>query len=277
MKYTLAVLILLTVPTIVFAVSVNPDGREVPGSMVGQDSTTTNSAIDDGQAIPSVRRLQDAREQVNQVNERAEEVESRALEIQQQSQERVTEVRQQLEERQVDREQRLEQTCQIAEQRIQNQIRRYDIIKANHQARNQRVVTRLNEIMLRLESEGIDVTELRTAIQGLQTTVNSFEVSAQDYINLLIESENFACGQSEGEFLSRIRSAREKAPQIRSNVLSVREYFQAEIRPELEAIKVQLEAKKSAEQSETTPSGIPIEATDPSQQGQGSSELLTTP
>lgn len=272
MKYTFAGLILLIVPTIAFAVSVNPDGREVPGAMAEQDST-----IDNGQAVPSVRRLQDAREQVNQVNNRAEEVEGRALEIQQQTQERVTEVRQQLEDGQVDREQRREQTCQIAEQRIQNQIRRYDIIKSNHQARNQRVVTRLNEIMLQLESEGIDVTELRTAIQGLQTTVDSFEVSAQDYINLLIESENFACGQSEGEFLSRIRSAREIAPQIRSNVLSVREYFQNEIRPELEAIKIQLEAKKTAEQSEAVSPGISTEGSNQSQSEQGSSELLTTP
>jgi conjugal transfer/entry exclusion protein len=255
MKNTIAILALLLVPTLALAVSVNPNGQEATGAM--------NSEIDGGESTPSVRRLQDARQQVNKVNERAQEVENRANELQQQGQERVDEVRQEAEERQAEVENRREEVqsrvCETTELRIQNQIRRYDIIRQNHQARNQRVVTRLNEVMLRLESEGIDVSGLRESIQGLQATVDSFEVSAQDYINLLIESENFACRDSEGEFKSRLQSARDIAPQIRGNILSIREYFQAEIRPELEAIRTQLEAQRAVEQTEASTPGVPTQ------------------
>lgn len=284
MKYKILILVLLLAPTVALAVAADTSSGEVPGATAGQEGTTSSDPINN-----SVRRLQDAREQVNQVNERAQELESRSVELQQQGQERVqnaeeraAQIQEQAQERQAEAEVRRQETqervCQITEQRIQNQIRRYDIIRENHQRRNQRVVTRLNEIMLRLESDGIDVTSLRESIQGLQATVDSFEVSAQDYINLLIESENFACGESEGEFLSRIQSARELAPQIRGNVLSIREYFQTEIRPELEAIRTQLEAQRAAEQEASAP-GIPTSGNNPEDAGQvqGGPEPLTTP
>jgi chromosome segregation ATPase len=240
MKYTLLLIILL--PSLALAVSGQPDPTVLPQEPINP----TTSSLENTLPQPPLRRVESAREQVNQRTQEAQRLETGVDTI------NSSEAPQRQVEANQRRQESRERVCENTAKRLENQIRRYENITQNHQTRHQRVITRLNQLTLKFESEAINTAELKSATQELQVKSDQLEQNLQNYINTLIESENLACEQDQAKLRETLQTAQAMTPAIRAEILAIRTFFQTDILPIMLSIRTELEERRSQTQ---TPDG----------------------
>ena len=129
--------------------------------------------------------------------------------------------------------------CDIITNKIDLIITKYDVNKEKHITRYQNIYNSVNELSVKLEKNGYDVTELNTDLKTLDQYIKEFSTEYTAFVDQLRASQQYACANSEGEFAKSVASARSYLLQARETTLSIRILVNDEIRADLQAIKNQ--------------------------------------
>ena len=125
----------------------------------------------------------------------------------------------------------MERRCDVIENRIAVQVARYENNAQKHTARYERMIARLNALVARLQADDVDTTELEAAIAVLDEKIQLFAHNAASYIESLRATQDFACGESEGDFREALAESRSLLQILRENAVDIRTYWQETLRP----------------------------------------------
>ena len=151
-----------------------------------------------------------------------------------------TPLRDRLQQVRTDVRERLSDTvCKRIEGRIDERTGRFDDTKAKHVENYKNLQDRLTKAMARWESRGYDVSALRADLPGLDAKVKQFATDYAAFIAQLRKTRALPCGDSEGAFRDGMKEARRLLEIVHADAKAVREYYAAEIKPDLEAIRGQ--------------------------------------
>jgi len=141
-------------------------------------------------------------------------------------------------------EDRWNKTCDNLESRIDIRITRYENNAARHKAVHQRVRDKVKAIIDKLDAKGIDTTKLKSDLKELDIKIQKFATDYSSYIEALKATKNYACGESEGQFVKALSDANKYLSTLQRDSLDIRSYYQKTIRADIAAIRDQL--KKDA-------------------------------
>lgn len=166
----------------------------------------------------------------------AQNVQDQLEQRQQQAQERQAQFEENQQQREAAREERVETRCELATTRIDLWVTRYE----NNQSRNQRVYDRLNEIadqvVDRAQAAGKDTTEFETVLAEFLSLADTARAEYSQLITELENTQQYACGESEGDFVEAMRVTRAQLIETRQATLDARQYYQSTVRPAAQAL-----------------------------------------
>lgn len=127
--------------------------------------------------------------------------------------------------------------CDKITSRINDQISKYANNSKAYTDRFDGRVNKIQEIITKLESNSIEDAKLKTNFANLQSKVNKFHTDAATYDTALLNTKNYTCGKSEGEFRDALADARSKLVTVRQDAIDVNSFFYNTIKSDLQAIR----------------------------------------
>lgn len=155
------------------------------------------------------------------------------------------------EEREEMRTMRKEKNCENIEKRVETRVRRYENKQAQHRNVFGGLLTRMEDLVTRFQTEGLDTSKLEASLQVLREKVGNLETEHQTFIDGLKATEAIACGESEEEFRGKLGEARKMTTEVRNGIVEIREHYKNVVRVEILALRDQLEGiEEEADESE---------------------------
>lgn len=138
------------------------------------------------------------------------------------------------------KEERKEKRCERIQNRIQNREERYEEKLNRHEMKFDRVADKVESLSERFKDSGLDVSDLEASLATFEGMVNDLRDEQEAFIAALGETENYVCGESEGEFKNQLKEAREMVPGIKEQVAEVRDYYKNTLREEILKLREQI-------------------------------------
>lgn len=149
------------------------------------------------------------------------------------------------EERQEKKEERIEKRCEKIEQRIANRISKYEDRKENDTLIFDKLTTRLDSLIGRLEERGVDAADLKSKVDSMKAMVDDLRELQDAFIAELKKTEDLACGESEGAFKEQLQATKEDLNAVRDKVTEIRNYYRDTVRPAIIDLKGSLHSEGS--------------------------------
>lgn len=134
---------------------------------------------------------------------------------------------------------RVENRCELLTTRIDNKIDTFEGNKQDHIDNYNAIKARLENAMINLEEKGYDVSSLREHVLVWDGMIKEYAISYQEFIDILYESKDYACGESEGAFKDAMTRARMQLLEARQMRLEIRNYYQTVIREDIKDLRDQ--------------------------------------
>jgi len=147
---------------------------------------------------------------------------------------------------QVEREERQARLCATVQNRLQAHTNQYQQISDSYLQRLRQVARVLQALTDRLAATEIDTTDLQAMMAKLNTDANSFEERVQTHLGSLEDVTNAACHGQEAEYRLKMQNMRTEFVQIKNEATAIKDYIKNIIRPELDAIKLQISQNQPA-------------------------------
>lgn len=145
-----------------------------------------------------------------------------------------------------------EERCKNIETRIATRINRYENNRQMFQNVYGNMQTRLERLLAKLKAAGADTTQLEKDLVTLKTKIDKLETDQATFISTLKETQDFACGKSEGEFKAKFNEARKIPDVIRADRQDIRNFFQTTIKADLKTIREFLASQETTSESESS-------------------------
>lgn len=168
-------------------------------------------------------------------------------EIKQKIEDKKDSIQERKEERVQNREEKMERVCENIQSRVRTRINRYENSKNAHVKVFSNILNRLNKTVQRFEDMKLDVSKLKADVVVLESKIDKLYTDHDTFISELQTTEDFACGKSEGEFKAKLGEARKIAPEVKGDILDIREYYETTIRQDLLDLRAQIEAASDEE------------------------------
>ena len=197
------------------------------GSTPGEATTTAN--------LPARSEVQAQRQQAK--NERLDSKEN--------IQNGKSELAQQRLEFKDNKEKLTAEKCKNLETKIATRVNRY---KNNGQMIENvygDMQTRLTRLLAKLKTAGADTKQFETDLATLQAKIAKLKTDQATFISSLGETQSFACGKSEGEFKTKLETARKVPDLIKADRQEIRSFFEATIKADLKTIREFLATQKT--------------------------------
>jgi hypothetical protein len=135
--------------------------------------------------------------------------------------------------------------CANIEAKIQIKISSFDANKARQLNAYLNMKDRLVALNGKLVARGLDTSDLQADLVTLDGKINKFAADYKAYIDSLRATKNYACGQSQGQFVAKLKEAKTLLLEVHKDVLDIRSFYVSTIKPDLQEIKKQISAQKS--------------------------------
>lgn len=129
------------------------------------------------------------------------------------------------------------QRCNRLTNEIEARIRRYELNHTAHVETYKGVKIRAQNIVDKLEGKGYDLAEIQTDLLTLKSYIDVFEKDYADYIAKLAEAKGFVCGQSEGQFVAKLKDARDALKKVNQDAAVIRNYYKEVLRPDIKTLR----------------------------------------
>ena len=143
------------------------------------------------------------------------------------------------------RERIQEKRCTIAENRISILLTRMKNVGEKRTTTYQNLKEKVQTAITKAENAGYDTTKLTTSMTSLDTAIKDYRATTISLYEKIQNTQNYACGESEGDFAEALRAARQQMPVVKQAAQHVHEVFTEQVKPELKAFREWLKNKES--------------------------------
>jgi hypothetical protein len=147
-------------------------------------------------------------------------------------------------ERQEKRQESITARCQLITDRMSTQIARHDNNRGLYQAWSQQVISWTEKVKEKATTAGLSTSELDADLATFKTKLAATEAAHQAYVTALKETQQQACGESDGAFKSELSQARALHLEMRTAIMDLRSFYQNELRPTLQSLRQQAAQEK---------------------------------
>ena len=149
------------------------------------------------------------------------------------------------------REQVRERVCENIEEKIDLRVARFEENKDTHVEKYNRLKERLSGILTSLQDKGYDVDELSDDLVELEELILDYAQAYSDFIDSLIFTRGFSCGESEGDFRDSLRESKELLVLVKQKRAAIRDFYKDVIRKDIKELRQQAEEIAQSEGTET--------------------------
>lgn len=146
--------------------------------------------------------------------------------------------------------------CDVIESRVATITTRHENNKSRNVIAYENMYTRLTKVASRFEAKGLDVSTLTADLAILNNKIIKLKTDHATYLTSLLDSKQYACGKSEGEFKSTLTQARAKMAIVKTDIQDIKNFYQTTIKTDVTALKLLVEKteKTSSEATSRTTS-----------------------
>lgn len=135
------------------------------------------------------------------------------------------------------RQENRKERCDLLEERIKNKINNFDNTHQFHVRQYALMKEKISKVITQKESEGKDVSKLKADLQTFDEKVALFDQHRKEFINALKNTQQFACGESEGAFKEAFQAVQGKHRQVLADAKDIRNFYQRVLRADLRALR----------------------------------------
>lgn len=99
------------------------------------------------------------------------------------------------------------------------------------------IADRLDKLSKNLAEKGVDTTDLDTALATLNDKIATLESDYQTFIDKLDNTQQYECGNSQGEFKSETSEAATAFQQVQKDKLDIEAFLKGDVKSALEALR----------------------------------------
>lgn len=129
--------------------------------------------------------------------------------------------------------------CERVKARLASHAEMLRAARDRHANRIKLLRENISNLLNRLEREGIDVTQIRTDLQTLETMRQEFIDRHEGTIRDLVATGDLACAENREEFVKNVQLVRTVLNNIVDDVKAIQEFVRGTIRPNIQALRDQ--------------------------------------
>lgn len=145
---------------------------------------------------------------------------------------------------------RLKTRCKASQAVIATLNDRFGNSVVNRTKAYDELISRLNNIVVKLQAANIATTELEAEIAALQTKVATYKTDLVSYRQALSDLKLVDCATDPTAFKAALEAARAAHMTLVGDTTAIKTYVVSTIKPTLQTIRQQLETQKSTSTSE---------------------------
>lgn len=131
------------------------------------------------------------------------------------------------------------QRCERVTGKISDRILRWDNNEPEKHRLYNNIVARVQKMINNLKKKGYDTSELETSLANLNEAIVKRHEDATTLINLIKDTQNYACGESEGKFTETLKKTQDQWKVFHQDTLNIKNIWQNEVRPAIRKLKEQ--------------------------------------
>jgi hypothetical protein len=136
-----------------------------------------------------------------------------------------------------------EEKCKNVGSRIEAKMNKYENGNISVEDVHKRLKERIRNMITRLENNGIDAGKLEDDLAVLEQKINQVASSYDTFIAGLEETKTYACGESQGQFRTKLQEAKKLMANVRTGRQETMSYITKTIIPDIKALREQLKTK----------------------------------
>ena len=136
-----------------------------------------------------------------------------------------------------------EEKCKNVESRIEAKMNKYEEGNISVENVHKKLRERIQNMVTRLENNGIDASKLESDLATLEQKINQVASSYDTFISGLKETKTYACGESQGQFRTKLQEATKLMANVRTGRQETRSFVTGTIIPDIQALREQLKTK----------------------------------
>lgn len=145
-------------------------------------------------------------------------------------------------------EERVAAKCDKAENVIEKIVTHYTSTRREHVQSFNTFRKRYDEIVNDLGTKGHNVLELKKYSKNLETKISTYASDLSALMQSLKESQQLACGESNGKYLETVKTTKELLKKVRTDIQEIKNYYHDTVRPALINLKKEVKENKSSTQ-----------------------------
>lgn len=145
------------------------------------------------------------------------------------------------------REENVEKRCEIVTERVNNRVTVATTNKKKHVEFYNNAKNKISEFVDKLTEEGYDTSVLKSELVVLESLIIDLSAKYDSFILSLEETNQYSCGNSEGDFVSSLQEARAAFLEVRQAAIAIRDQYTGKIRPLIKELRSQTKQELESE------------------------------
>lgn len=104
------------------------------------------------------------------------------------------------------------------------------------------ILAKLNELLTNLQNQAFDTTQLQQNVTALTEKTDNYDATMKTYVQALDDLTVIDCAKDPTSFKAALEVARTDHDKLRTSISDIRTFVTNTIKPQLQAIRTQLEA-----------------------------------
>lgn len=142
-----------------------------------------------------------------------------------------------------------EKVCNATQKRMTERWDKYVTGRTNRADNLAKGVEKLKSLSVKFAAKGLVVTELNNDITTLEGLVADYNTAFNTFMTALQKAKDMPCANYQKEFLPQLKAAKYEWTKVKAAAVKIRDFYQSDIKPDLQALRVQLD-KEISEDSE---------------------------
>lgn len=135
------------------------------------------------------------------------------------------------------------EVCSALDSRIDARLSTFDGRFKAHTEVYDAHKAKLTQISVKLQAEGLDVSELNSDIAILEVKIDKFKADKAAVEAALNNTKNFACGESQGQFKDALKSLRDAQKIVVVDAKDIHDYIANTLKKDILALQAEYKAK----------------------------------
>ncbi len=114
------------------------------------------------------------------------------------------------------------------------------------------ILTKIDKIIVVAQEDSYDTAKLETDLATFETMLSEFKTSMDESYAQLERTQQYTCGQSEGQFMSALTQSRKQMQNAHQTAVKLRAFYKDTLKIDLLALKDEIDNETTADTTDTS-------------------------